>query len=61
VQAERLLAAGAQLYLTKPIDVRQFLQVLDDILETGPQVLPPAQQTMLAPETIRHGTESYSA
>ena len=61
VQAERLLAAGAQLYLTKPIDVRQFLQVLSDVLKTELQMLPPAQETTLSPEMIKHGTESYSA
>jgi signal transduction histidine kinase/ActR/RegA family two-component response regulator len=30
---ERLLNAGAQAYLTKPLDVKQFIQVLDDILK----------------------------
>jgi PAS domain S-box-containing protein len=35
-QAERMLDAGAQAYLTKPIDVRQFLQVLSDVLTAGP-------------------------
>jgi len=34
-QTERLLAAGAQLYLTKPIDVKEFLKVLDRTLEKG--------------------------
>ena len=34
-QAERLLAAGAQAYLTKPLNVRQFVQVLEDTLKTG--------------------------
>jgi len=31
-QVERLLAAGAHRYLTKPFDVREFLEVLDDVL-----------------------------
>ena len=34
-QIERLLAAGAQAYLTKPLDVHQFLAVLDDTLHGG--------------------------
>ncbi len=34
-QIERLLAAGAQEYLTKPIDVPRFLQVVDDLLSLG--------------------------
>ncbi|MGH2452491.1 MAG: response regulator [bacterium] len=32
-QIERLLAAGAQAYLTKPLDVAQFLSLLDQILQ----------------------------
>lgn len=32
-QIERLLAAGAQAYLTKPLDVAQFLSILDQILQ----------------------------
>jgi CheY-like chemotaxis protein len=32
-QIERLLAAGAQNYLTKPIDVAQFLVTVDEILD----------------------------
>jgi PAS domain S-box-containing protein len=31
-QTERLLEAGAREYLTKPLDVRQFLQVVEDAL-----------------------------
>ena len=31
-EIKRLLAAGARGYLTKPIDVREFLRVLDDTL-----------------------------
>jgi CheY-like chemotaxis protein len=31
-QAERLLAAGAHAYITKPIDLRRFLQLVDDVL-----------------------------
>lgn len=41
-QIERLLAAGAQAYLTKPIDVHKFLEVLDQILQPldgGPTTL----------------------
>jgi signal transduction histidine kinase/ActR/RegA family two-component response regulator len=33
---ERLLAAGATAYLTKPIDVRELLQVLDEALHPSP-------------------------
>jgi len=34
---ERFLAAGARTYLTKPLDVKQFLEVIDEILaETTP-------------------------
>jgi len=32
-QIERLLAAGATDYLTKPLDVRKFLQLLDRLLD----------------------------
>lgn len=32
-QIERLLALGARQYLTKPLDVRQLLEVLDDLLD----------------------------
>ena len=31
-QIERLMAAGARAYLTKPLDVKEFLDVLDAIL-----------------------------
>jgi CheY-like chemotaxis protein len=31
-QIKRLLAAGAQAYLTKPLDVQQLLSVLDAVL-----------------------------
>jgi hypothetical protein len=31
-QIERLLAAGAQAYLTKPLDIKQFLSVLDQVI-----------------------------
>ncbi|MDQ3929749.1 MAG: PAS domain-containing protein, partial [Chloroflexota bacterium] len=33
-QVERLLAAGASAYLTKPLDVKQFIQVLEGTLYT---------------------------
>ncbi len=37
--AQRLVAAGAHSYLTKPLDVRQFLAVLDQVVrEAEPQV-----------------------
>lgn len=32
-QRERLLAAGARDYLTKPLDVRQFLEIADEVLK----------------------------
>jgi CheY-like chemotaxis protein len=32
-QIDRLLADGAQAYLTKPLNVKQFMQVLDDTLQ----------------------------
>jgi CheY-like chemotaxis protein len=32
-QVQRLLSAGATAYLTKPIDVRQFMQVVTENLE----------------------------
>jgi hypothetical protein len=35
-QIERLLAAGAQAYLTKPLDVKQFLSLLDQIVAARP-------------------------
>ena len=34
-QVQRLLAAGARAYLTKPLDVRQFLALLDEILSAS--------------------------
>jgi CheY-like chemotaxis protein/anti-sigma regulatory factor (Ser/Thr protein kinase) len=34
-QIQRLLAAGAHAYLTKPLDVRQLLALVDDILWTS--------------------------
>ena len=36
-QVERLLAAGAHRYMVKPLDVKEFLQILDETLkERGP-------------------------
>jgi signal transduction histidine kinase len=35
-QINRLLAAGAQGYLTKPLEVKRLLQVLDEMLQTEP-------------------------
>lgn len=35
-QIERLLAAGANAYLTKPLDIRQFIAVLDETLGGKP-------------------------
>ncbi len=37
---ERLLAQGANAYLTKPLKVRQFLRTLDDIVSAGPAARP---------------------
>src|SRR2546430_15619751 len=34
-QVQRLLAAGVRAYLTKPLDVRQLLALLDEVLRTG--------------------------
>ncbi len=34
-QIERLLEAGAKAYLTKPLNVKQFMAVLDETLKTG--------------------------
>jgi PAS domain S-box-containing protein len=34
-QIERLLAAGAHSYLTKPLNVRQFLEAVDEVLQVG--------------------------
>ena len=34
-QVERLLASGARAYLTKPLDIGQFLAVVDDVLVPG--------------------------
>ena len=36
-QIERLLGAGARAFLTKPIDVRRLLAVLDEHMGTGPR------------------------
>jgi CheY-like chemotaxis protein len=33
-QIERLMAAGARNYLTKPIDIREFFRVIDETLRT---------------------------
>lgn len=35
-QIERLLATGAQAYLTKPLDIKQFLSLLDQIAAARP-------------------------
>lgn len=35
-QIERLLSAGARNYLTKPFELKQFLTVIDEILEETP-------------------------
>jgi len=36
-QIERMLAAGARAFLTKPIDVRRLLAVPDEHMRTGPR------------------------
>jgi CheY-like chemotaxis protein len=38
-QIQRLMAAGARNYLTKPIDIREFFRVIDETLRTGNQQL----------------------
>jgi len=35
-QVDRLLALGAKAYLTKPLDVKRLLDLLDETLETAP-------------------------
>ena len=42
-QVERLKAAGAIEYLTKPLDVRQFLSVVSDVLGRVQQDPPPTR------------------
>jgi CheY-like chemotaxis protein len=39
-QIERLRAAGAREYLTKPIDVARFLEIVDQVLEEEPAQCP---------------------
>jgi CheY-like chemotaxis protein len=39
-QTQRLLAAGATAYLTKPIDVRQLLDLVDSSLAARPGTVP---------------------
>jgi CheY-like chemotaxis protein len=34
-QRDRLLAAGAHAYITKPLDVKPFIDVLDEVLSVG--------------------------
>jgi CheY-like chemotaxis protein len=34
-QIQRLRTAGAREFLTKPLDVRRFFQLVDDILNNG--------------------------
>jgi DNA-binding response OmpR family regulator len=38
-QIERLLTAGARSYLTKPIDVKEFLVTVDTVLREQPETL----------------------
>jgi CheY-like chemotaxis protein len=35
-QISKLMAAGARAYLTKPLDVTEFLQVLEDAISKNP-------------------------
>jgi CheY-like chemotaxis protein len=44
-QMDRLLRAGARAYLTKPLNVREFLSVLDDVLGASSEVAGPAAGT----------------
>ena len=48
-QQQRLLAAGAVAYLTKPLDVSSLLQIVDERLVSwkGAQVSPPANRSMM--------------
>jgi len=47
-QIERLLGAGARAYLTKPIDVAKFLEVLDQTLQ-NPEGSPAKSHELLEP------------
>jgi PAS domain S-box-containing protein len=48
-QIERLLRAGARAYLTKPLNVREFLTVLDDTLSASPEVAGPGSGGVSSP------------
>jgi CheY-like chemotaxis protein len=39
-QIERVLAAGARAYMVKPLDVKKFLAMVDEILGAGSQAAP---------------------
>ena len=47
---ERLLALGARAYLTKPLDIVQFLTVVDGYLGGG-QLWPVARPQITAPDS----------
>jgi CheY-like chemotaxis protein len=36
-QIDRLLAAGARAYVTKPLDIKQFLDLLTEVLHESAQ------------------------
>ncbi|RYZ88281.1 MAG: response regulator, partial [Proteobacteria bacterium] len=44
-QIERLLAAGAKAYLTKPLDVGQFLTTISQFLGTTPEMTPQKKES----------------
>jgi two-component system sensor histidine kinase/response regulator len=56
-QIERLMEAGAYTYLTKPLDIKRFLEVLDEILRSPkPELGLPAPQSTLPAATVAQST-----
>jgi CheY-like chemotaxis protein len=54
-QVQRLLAGGASAYLTKPIDVRQLLELIDSALEAHERRNDPAGLGSPGPDAARAG------
>lgn len=59
-QIERLLAAGAADYLTKPLDVRELLRLLDRILQHRGEIAEMPTRTPLGPESLSYAKRDYS-